>query len=115
MPGVKSGRLRILAVTGARRLEQVPSAPTVNELGYPDLAASSWQGFFVPAGTPKEIVERLHAAAVKTMATAEVVTRLSTGGAEPLTSPSPAAFAEYVAAETRRWARIAKESNATPD
>jgi len=115
MPGVKSGRLKILAVTSAKRLEQVPSAPTVSELSYPDLAASSWQGFFVPAGTPKEVVERLHAVAVQVMATPEVVTRLSTGGAVPLTSASPAAFAEYVAGETRRWARIAKESNATPD
>jgi tripartite-type tricarboxylate transporter receptor subunit TctC len=115
MPGVKSERLRILAVTGVKRLEQVPSAPTVDELGYPDLTASSWQGLFVPAGTPKEIVERLHAVAAQVMATPEVVTRLATGGGVPLTSSSPAAFAEYVAAETRRWARIAKESNATPD
>jgi len=115
MPAVKGGKAKPLGVTGTRRLEQVPMAPTMNEQGYPDLTASSWQGFFVPTGTPKEIVERLHAAAVKTMATPDVVTRLSTGGAEPLTSPSPAAFAEYVAAETRRWARIAKESNATPD
>src|SRR6267142_1266032 len=115
MPAVKGGKAKPLGVTGTRRLEQVPMAPTMNEQGYPDLTASSWQGFFVPTGTPKEIVERLHAAAVKTMATPDVVTRLSTGGAEPLTSPSPAAFAEYVAAETRRWARIAKESNATAD
>jgi tripartite-type tricarboxylate transporter receptor subunit TctC len=115
MPAVKGGKARPIGVTGIRRIEQVPSAPTMNEQGYPDLTASSWQGFFVPAGTPKEIVERLHAAAVQTMATPDVVTRLGTGGAVPLTSPSPAAFAEYVAAETRRWARIAKESNATPD
>ena len=115
MPAVKGGKARPIGVTGTKRIEQVPSAPTMNEQGYPDLTASSWQGFFVPAGTPREIVERLHAAAVQTMATPEVVTRLSTGGAVPLTSPSPAAFAEYVAAETRRWARIARESNATPD
>ncbi len=115
MPGVKSGRLKILAVTSAKRLEQLPSAPTVNETSYPDLAASSWQGFFVPAGTPKEVVERLHAVAVQVMATPDVVSRLASGGAVALTSASPAAFAEYVAQETRRWARIARESNATPD
>jgi tripartite-type tricarboxylate transporter receptor subunit TctC len=115
MAAVKGGRIRILGVTSAKRMDQVPSAPTMNEQGFPDLAASSWQGFFVPAGTPKEVIERLHAAAVQTMATPDVVTRLSTGGATPLTSANPAAFAEYVAAETRRWARIAKESNATPD
>jgi tripartite-type tricarboxylate transporter receptor subunit TctC len=115
MPGVKSGRLKVLAVTGSKRLEQLPAAATVGELGFPDLTASSWQGFFVPAGTPKEVVERLHAVAAQVMATPEVVTRLATGGGVPLTSASPAAFGEYVAAETRRWARIAKESNATPD
>jgi tripartite-type tricarboxylate transporter receptor subunit TctC len=115
MPGVKSGRLKVLAVTGSKRLEQLPAAATVGELGFPDLTASSWQGFFVPTGTPKEVVERLHAVATQVMATPEVVTRLATGGGVPLTSASPAAFGEYVAAETRRWARIAKESNATPD
>jgi tripartite-type tricarboxylate transporter receptor subunit TctC len=115
MPAVKSGRAKPLGVTGTRRLDQVPGAATMNEQGYPDLTASSWQGWFVPAGTPKEIVERLHAVAAQVMATPEVVTRLATGGGVPLTSPSPAAFAEYVAVETQRWARIAKESNATPD
>ena len=115
MPAVKSGRAKPLGVTGTKRLDQVPSAPTMNEQGFPDLTASSWQGWFVPAGTPKEIVDRLHAVAAQVMATPEVVTRLATGGGVPLTSPSPAAFAEYVAAETQRWARIAKESNATPD
>jgi tripartite-type tricarboxylate transporter receptor subunit TctC len=115
MGGVKGGKLKLLGVTGAQRLAQLPSAPTMSEQGYPDLAASSWQGLFVPAGTPKEIVERLYAAGVQTIAAPEVVARLATGGAEAVTSASPAAFAEYVAAETRRWARIARESNATPD
>lgn len=115
MGAVKGGRIKILGVTSAKRMEQVPSAPTMNEQGFPDLAASSWQGLFVPTGTPKEVIERLHAAAQQTMKTPDVVTRLATGGATPLTSPNPAAFAKYVAAETRRWARIAKESNATPD
>jgi len=115
MPAVRGAKAKPLGVTGTKRLEQAPAAATMAEQGYPDLTASSWQGFFVPVGTPKEAIDRLYAAAVKTMATPDVVTRLATGGAVPLTSPNPAAFAEYVAAETRRWARIAKESNATPD
>ena len=96
-------------------LGMVPNAATMMEQGYPDLTASSWQGFFVPVGTPQEVIEKLHDAAVQTMKTPEVISRLATGGAFPLTSASPAAFAEYVAAETKRWARIARESNATPD
>jgi len=115
MPAVKGGKAKPLGVTGAVRLEQVPNAETMVEQGYPDLTASSWQGFFVPVGTPKEVIEKLHAAGVQTMKTPDVISRLANGGAFPLTSASPAAFAEYVAAETKRWAKIAKESNATPD
>jgi tripartite-type tricarboxylate transporter receptor subunit TctC len=115
MPGIKSGRLKPLAVTSARRLEALPDVPTVHEQGYADLAASSWQGIFVPAGTPREVGERLFPVIQRVMKDPEVVARLKTGGAEALTSASPAAFAQYVAAETERWARIAKEANATPD
>jgi tripartite-type tricarboxylate transporter receptor subunit TctC len=115
MPGIKAGRLKLLAVTSAKRMEQVPSAPTVQEEGYPDLTASSWQGLFVPTGTPKEAIDKLYAAAVKTMAMPDVVSRLANGGADAVTSANPIMFGEYVAEETRRWARIAKESNATAD
>jgi len=112
---VKGGRIKALAVTARKRLDTLPGTQTVVEAGYPDLVASSWQGIFVPAGTPKPIVERLHAALLKTMATPDVVTRLATGGVEPVTTPTSEAFGKYVAAETLRWARIAKEANATPD
>jgi len=115
MSGVKAGRLKVLGVCSNKRLEQVPAAPTMNEQGYSELKGSSWQGVFVPAGTPREIVERLHAVLHQTMATPEVAARLATGGVEVVTSPSPAAFADYVAAETQRWAKVVKESNATPD
>ena len=115
MPAVKGGKAKPLGVTSTVRLEQVPNAETMVEQGHPDLTASSWQGLFVPVGTPKDIIEKLHAAGVQTMKTPEVISRLATGGAFALTSASPAAFADYVAAETRRWAKIARESNATAD
>jgi len=115
LPGIRAGRLKALAVTSEKRMEQLPQTPTAKEEGYPDLTASSWQGLFVPTGTPKEAIDRLYDAAVKTLAMPDVVARLATGGAFAVTSPSQAAFADYVAAETKRWARIAKESNATAD
>ena len=112
---IQGGRLRILAVTSPKRLAQLPAAPTMVESGYADFVSSSWQGVFVPAGTPREIVERLYAALLQAMKTPEVGERLAKGGVEVATSASPGAFAEFVAAETQRWGRVAKESGATVD
>jgi len=112
---VRGGKLKLLAVTSPRRMEQAPSAPTMVESGYPDFVTGSWQGVFVPAGTPRDIVERLFTAVQSTMGSPELAERLKNGGAEVVTSQSSAAFAEFVAAETRRWARVVRESNATVD
>jgi tripartite-type tricarboxylate transporter receptor subunit TctC len=115
MPGIKSGRLKPLAVTSTRRIESLPQVPTVAEAGFADLAAGSWQGIFVPVGTSREVVDKLFGVVQTVMKDADVVSRLKNGGAEAITSESPAAFQKYVAAETERWAKIAKEANATPD
>jgi len=115
MPGVKSGRLKPLAVTSAKRIDTLPDVPTVAEAGYPDLKAGSWQGLFVPSGTPREVVERLFAVGTQVVKAPEVIARLKNGGAEAVTSASPAEFQKFVAAETERWAKIAKEAGATPD
>jgi len=112
---VRGGKLKLLAVTSQRRMEQAPSAPTMVESGYPDFVTGSWQGVFVPAGTPRDVVERLFTAIQSTMRTVEVAERLKNGGAEVVISQSSAAFAEFVAAEARRWARVVRESNATAD
>src|SRR5882672_6052632 len=112
---IRGGRLRVLAVTSAKRMEQLPSAPTMVESGYPEFLSSSWQGIFVPAGTPREAVDRLFAGLQQTLKTPEVVERLAQGGAYVATSASPREFAGFVASETRRWGRVAKESGATVD
>ncbi len=112
---IKGGRLKALAVTSAKRLEPLPDVPTMKESGYPDGASGSWQGVLVPTGTPREIVERLYAVLVQTMKTPDVIERLAKGGAEAVTSASPKAFAEFIAAETQRWGKVAKESGATVD
>jgi tripartite-type tricarboxylate transporter receptor subunit TctC len=115
MPMIKSGRLRVLAVTAPKRLEPLPEVPTMGEAGYPGFESGSWQGIFVPAGTPKEVVDRLYAVAVKTMQSPEVIQRLGHGGVEVVTSRSSAQFAEFVAAESDRWGKAAKEAGATVD
>src|SRR3954463_6926292 len=115
MPGVKSGRLKPLAVTSTKRVDTLPEVPTVAEAGYPDLKAGSWQGIFVPAGTPREVVDRLFNVTTQVMKDADVIARLKNGGAEAVTSSSPAEFAKFVGTETERWAKIAREAGATPD
>jgi tripartite-type tricarboxylate transporter receptor subunit TctC len=115
MPMIKSGRLKVLAVAARKRLEPLPDVPTMSEAGYPAFETGSWQGVFVPAGTPKDIVERLYAASVKTMQAREVRERLAQGGVEVVTSASPAAFERFVADETARWGKAAKQAGATVD
>ena len=115
MPMIKSGRLKVLAVAAPKRLQPRPDVPTMSEAGYPAFETGSWQGVLVPAGTPKEVVERLYAATVKTMQTREVRERLGQGGVEVVTSASPAAFEQFVADETARWGKAAKEAGATVD
>ena len=112
---IKGGRLKALAVVSAKRLVQLPDVPTMVESGYPDNTSGSWQGIFVPAGTPREIVDRLYAVMLQTMKSPDVVERLAKGGVEVVTSASPAAFAAYVVAETQRWGKLARESGATVD
>jgi len=115
MGNINGGRLKALAVTSGKRLEQLPNVPTMRESGYPDGASGSWQGVLVPAGTPREIVDRLYAVLVQTMRTPDVIERLAKGGAEAVTSASPKAFTEFVATETQRWGKVAKESGAVAD
>ncbi len=114
MNHVKSGRLRIIAVTSAHRLQAFPDAPTMAESGYPQLTSGSWQGIFVPAGTPKEIVDKLYGVIIETMKTAEVRQRLANGGVEVITS-APGEFAKFVQRETDRWGKAVKEAGATAE
>jgi tripartite-type tricarboxylate transporter receptor subunit TctC len=111
---VKSGRLRLIAVTSAKRLEAFPDTPTMTESGYPELTSGSWQGIFVPTGTSREIVDKLYGVISETMKTAEVRQRLANGGVEVVTS-APGEFAKFVATETERWGKAVKEAGATAE
>jgi tripartite-type tricarboxylate transporter receptor subunit TctC len=112
---IKAGRLRALAVTSPKRLVELPEVPTMIESGYTGGSSGSWQGVLVPAGTPREVVDKLYTVIVETMRTPEVKARLAKGAAEAVTSESPKAFADFIAAEEARWGKVAREAGATVD
>jgi tripartite-type tricarboxylate transporter receptor subunit TctC len=114
MTFIKNGRVKLLAVTSSKRLAAFPDTPTMAESGFPELTSGSWQGVFVPAGTPKEVVDKLYSALMETMKTPEVVQRLGNGGVDVVTS-APGEFAKFVQSETDRWGKAVKEAGATPD
>jgi len=114
MPYVKTGRLRVIAVTGTARSALLPEAPTVNESGLPGFEVTSWYGVFGPAALPKEIVAKLNADVAAILGAADLKERLAGLGAEP-GSMSQEAFARYVREEVIKWAKVVKESGATPD
>ena len=115
MSFVQAGKLKALALSTARRSEALPTVPTIIEAGYPEMVSSSWQGVFVPAGTPRAVVEKLHAALLATLQTPEVVQRFTAGGVQVVTSATPEEFTSFVASEGARWGKIARESGATID
>ncbi|HEY6002849.1 MAG TPA: tripartite tricarboxylate transporter substrate binding protein [Anaeromyxobacter sp.] len=113
MQFIKAGRLRALAVTLASRVPDLPNVPTLVESGYPDMMSASWQGVFVPKGTPAPIVAKLSAALQKIMPTEEIRQRLAAGGALVTLSKTPEEFAAYVKAETERWGAVVRERGIT--
>lgn len=114
MPHVKSGKVRAIAVTTARRVAAVPDLPTIAEAGVPGYDIGTWYGVWAPKGTPAPIVQRLHAEIVKVLAMPDVRERYASLGAEPVGS-SPDAFAAYCASELQKWGKIVRESGAKAD
>lgn len=112
---VKAGKLKALGISTRARVDTLPQVPTMIESGYPEMVSSSWQGLFVPAGTPHAIVMRLHDDMVKTLQNPEVKQRFAVGGALTAPSKTPEEFAAFVHAEIERWGKVAKESGVTAD
>ena len=118
MPGtlqhVKAGRLKVLAVTGAKRSELVPDVPTIAESGLEGYDAPNWYGVFAPAGTPAAIVNRLNAEINKAMATPEFLDHMKLEGAEAI-GGSPAQFRTFYRGEIERWAPVVKSAGVKAD
>jgi len=112
---VQGGKLKVLAVTSAKRIAALPNVPTMVESGFPRSVTGSWQGIFVPKGTPQPVVDKVFAVTQQVMKTPDVIQRLAVGGVDVVLSESPRAFADYVASETERWGKVAQEVGATVD
>jgi tripartite-type tricarboxylate transporter receptor subunit TctC len=111
---VKGGRVRALAVTTAKRSPLAPELPTIAESGLPGFDINTWFGIFVPAGTPRAAVDRLHAEFTKALAMPDVREKMLALGAEPVGS-TPAEFAAYVKSEAAKYAKLIKASGAKVD
>jgi len=106
---VKDGRMRGLAVFDTKRAASMPEVPTSVEAGFPQIQAVNWYGLLAPAGTPRPIIERLHAECVKLMAVPETRERLRAQGGDP-DSRSPEQFAEFMRAEHARWGKVIRDA-----
>ena len=113
-PHVKAGKVRAIAVTGARRSQLMPELPTVSEGGLPGYNATGWYGLFVPAATPKAVISRLNQEAVKALRMPDVVRSLSSQGAEPVGN-SPEEFGAFVKTEIEKWAKVVKAAGMKTD
>jgi tripartite-type tricarboxylate transporter receptor subunit TctC len=114
MPHVKSGRVRVLAVSSAKRLPSLPDVPTLNELGYPGMEDYTWVGLFVPAATPAEATQKLNDAVLRAVKSPEVKERLESLAFEPTAAPLKQT-ADYVRAEIVKWGKVVRETGAKPD
>jgi len=109
LPHVKAGKLRPLAVTGAKRSSQVPELPTVAEAGVPGFEASTWFSVMAPTGTANDVVQKLNAEVNAVLQMADVRERLNTLGAEPMGGTTEQAAA-YIAAEQDKWGKVIREA-----
>lgn len=107
---VESGRINALAVTGDSRLPMLPNVPTTAEAGMPGFTNYGWFGFVVPAGTPREIVEKIHDDTVQVLAMPDVKERIEQLGMKPVGN-TPAEFQKAIKEESAYWAKVVKERN----
>lgn len=115
LPHIKSGRLKALAVTSLARSPALPDVPTIEETAnLKGFDASSWFGLFAPAGTPRAVVDKIQADVAKALAVPEVRERFVAQGAQP-GGTTPDQFAAFIRAETDKWTKVVKISNAKVD
>lgn len=114
LPQVKAGKLRAIAMTGARRSPAIPDIPTVAEAGIPGYETGSWYGIVAPAGTPRTAIDRLSREVAAIVHTPEITRRLDDEAVIPVGS-TPEEFATHIRNELARWSKVIKQSGIQPD
>ncbi len=115
VPQLKAEKLRALAITSAKRSALMPGLPTFAEAGIRGYEVTGWYGIVAPAGTPREIIDRLNADITKALTQPDLVQSLNASGLEPATPNSPEAFTAFLRAEIAKWAKVVKASGAKAD
>jgi tripartite-type tricarboxylate transporter receptor subunit TctC len=113
LPHIQSGKL--IPLTGGKRSPLLPDVPTVSEAALPGFETVQWQGIAAPAGTPTEIINRIHDELVRIMGTPAVVERLKSIGMDNSTSPTPEDFRKLIDSDLRRWPAIVKAAGIEPE
>ncbi len=114
MPVIRDRRVKAIGIAAAKRSPAAPEIPTMAESGLPGFEVGSWYGLLAPAGTPRDIITRLHAEVVKAIGSAEVRERFQSFGSEPIGS-SPDEFATQIRNDIAKWAKVAKTANVRAD
>ncbi len=114
-PHVKGGKLRAIAVTGDKRSAAMPDVPALAEQGFPGFSALAWWGIFAPAGTPKPILDRLHAELVKTLNLPDVRKVLTETLGMDIQAASPEATQKFLVGEMARWGKVVKDNDIKQD
>ena len=107
---IKAGKARPIATTGSKRAKLMPDVPTVAEQGFPGYEALNWYGYLAPAGTPKEIVDRLSREIAKALANPKVIAQMEKTGVEP-SAMTPEEFGRYIKREYDTWGKVVKDAN----
>jgi tripartite-type tricarboxylate transporter receptor subunit TctC len=110
LPQISAGRVRAFGVTSAKRLQTAPDIPTIAEQGLPGYDVVQWFGLLVPAGTPPEIVKRLHAGIAKVLQEPETRRHFVEDSMEIAPSPSPADFGALIRSDLDKWAKVVKRA-----
>lgn len=114
LPKVKDGKLKALAVTGPKRAPALPDVPTMEEAGYPGFLVTSWSGVLAPAGTPKPVLDKLHAAITAALAMDSVKKKLEAVG-QQVEGSSPEEFAALIKKDTARWRKVLQDAGIKPE